>query len=569
MHTKKLAIRSIRVINVALAFLSLFSQCNYAETLNFNYLVIAEQPAWYRGITERVGTLQISDKGVGYFRTIFGSFEWNACDRGGSIPVDIRVSQNYVQITENHYIRECALRFFIQKDGEGGYTKEFMGGKLNEKLVNRLLTPKDPHAFNLWVTALSQQHPEWATKEPVDSGDKNLASPALANEHKAAQLEQERLRMAQQRERTDAENLQRLQAQEREHEEKLKVAEARRLENESKAAQLELERVRMAQERERLDTENLQRQQVQEREQEEKLKVAEARRVENERKAAQLEEERVRGADKKLLAEQLEKMQLLISQLEKANAGAARITEVSPTPPQVFANRKALVIGNDLYAEVSPLNNAVADAESMAKALVKVGYKVTKYVNLPEKAFRLALRDFRQQVDGGDEVLFFYAGHGVQLANANYLLPIDIKGESEEQVKDDAVLLQRFLDDMQDKKTKFALAVIDACRDNPFKGQGRAIGTRGMAPTSAATGQMVMFSAGSGQQALDKLGPKDPEKNGLFTRIFVTEMLKPGIPVDRVMRNVRNRVVEQAKSVGHEQTPALYDQSIGEFYFLN
>ena len=47
------------------------------------------------------------------------------------------------------------------------------------------------------------------------------------------------------------------------------------------------------------------------------------------------------------------------------------------------------------------------------------------------------------------------------------------------------------------------------------------------------------------------------------------EMLKSGISVDRVLRNVRNQVVEQAKSVGHEQTPALYDQSIGEFYFLN
>ena len=292
---------------------------------------------------------------------------------------------------------------------------------------------------------------------------------------------------------------------------------------------------------------------------------------------AKLEAERkTLEGEKKVLAAQLEKMQLMMAQLEKFNAEAARIAQAAPVPaaakqtaPQVFANRKALVIGNDRYTDVSPLNNAGADAEAMAKALAEVGYKVTKHLNLNEKTFKAALRDFRQQVEGGDEVLFFYAGHGVQLANANYLLPIDIKGENEEQVKDDAIQLQRFLDDMQDKKTKFALAVIDACRDNPFKGNGRSVGTRGMAPTSAATGQMVMFSAGSGQQALDKLGPKDPEKNGLFTRIFVKEMLKSGISVDRVLRNVRNQVVEQAKSVGHEQTPALYDQSIGEFYFLN
>ena len=301
--------------------------------------------------------------------------------------------------------------------------------------------------------------------------------------------------------------------------------------------------------------------------------AAEAAKKDAERKAIE--------KDKLELAQQLEKMQQMLAQLQKANADAAKAAQAAqaasaaaaappkPATPQVFANRKALVIGNDLYTDVSKLNNAGADAEAMAKALSEVGYQVTKHLNLNEKGFKVALRDFRAKVQGGDEVLFFYAGHGVQLANANYLLPIDIKGDSEEQIKDDAIQLQRFLEDMQDKKTKFALAVIDACRDNPFKGQGRAIGGRGLAPTTAATGQMVMFSAGSGQQALDKLGPKDPDKNGLFTRIFVKEMRKPGVSVDRVLRNVRNQVVEQAKSVGHEQTPALYDQSIGEFYFLN
>lgn len=76
----------------------------------------------------------------------------------------------------------------------------------------------------------------------------------------------------------------------------------------------------------------------------------------------------------------------------------------------------------------------------------------------------------------------------------------------------------------------------------------------------------VMPSAGSGQQALDRLGDNDKEKNGLFTRIFVKEMTKPGLSVDRVLRNVRNEVVRLARTVGHEQTPALYDQAIGEFY---
>lgn len=280
----------------------------------------------------------------------------------------------------------------------------------------------------------------------------------------------------------------------------------------------------------------------------------------------------------KELKAQLDQMRELLNKLQAANAASAAAANKPPETPMaaapkpttkpVFANRKALIIGNDMYTDVPKLQNAAADAEAMSKALEGVGFKVSKHLNLNEKAFKQALRDFRLNIQGGDEVLFFFAGHGVQLGSANYLLPTDIKGDHEEQVKDEAIQLQKVLDDLQEKKTKFALAVIDACRDNPFKGQGRAIGGRGLAPTSAATGQMIMFSAGSGQQALDKLGTNDKNKNGLFTRVFLKEMIKPGVSVDRVLRNVRNEVVTLAKGVGHEQTPALYDQAVGEFYFV-
>ena len=122
---------------------------------------------------------------------------------------------------------------------------------------------------------------------------------------------------------------------------------------------------------------------------------------------------------------------------------------------------------------------------------------------------------------------------------------------------------------MSDKKAKFTLAMIDACRDNPFKSIGRSVGggTRGLAPTSAATGQMVVFSAGTGQQALDKLGPNDTSKNGVFTRVFLQQMQVPGVSIDKLVRNVRVEVVNLARSIGHEQVPAIYDQVIGEFYF--
>jgi uncharacterized caspase-like protein len=232
-----------------------------------------------------------------------------------------------------------------------------------------------------------------------------------------------------------------------------------------------------------------------------------------------------------------------------------------------MGNRRALIIGNDTYFNVQKLDNAREDARSIAQKLSALGYDVTLKLDLNEKSMKAAFRIFASQVQGGDEVLFFFAGHGVQLGASNYLLPTDITSDSEAQIRDEAIPLQRVLDDMSEKKAKFTLVMIDACRNNPFKTSGRAIGGRGLAPTTAATGQMIIFSAGTGQQALDKLGDSDKNKNGLFTRILLKEIENPNITVDRVIKNVKIQVANLAQSIGHEQVPAVYDQVLGDFYF--
>ena len=296
----------------------------------------------------------------------------------------------------------------------------------------------------------------------------------------------------------------------------------------------------------------------------EELRIAQLRlREEEERKTSQARlsalmqqiEEAKKAEESRLLAQRLK------ADEEKTKLDQqARILSVQ--------NRYALVIGNNNYKSVTKLENATEDAKSIAEGLQKVGFKVTLKLDLTEKEMKSTFRTFKNQISGGDEVLFFYAGHGVQLGTSNYLIPIDTAGESEEQIRDDAMPLQRILDDMTEKRAKLTVAMIDACRDNPFKTVSRNFSTRGLAPTSAATGQMIIYSAGTGQQALDKVGPNDKNKNGLFTRIFLKEMQKQGVTIDKMVRTVRNEVVQIAKSVGHEQVPAIYDQVVGDFYFV-
>ena len=234
------------------------------------------------------------------------------------------------------------------------------------------------------------------------------------------------------------------------------------------------------------------------------------------------------------------------------------------------AKRLALVIGNNAYSKVTPLKTAVADANAMARALERAGFRVTLRTDVDEKAMKATLRAFKAGVGGGDEVVFFFAGHGVQLDDSNYLLPTDIQDEGAEQIKDDAIGLRRVLEDLSEQKARFSLAIVDACRDNPFrqKTQGRGWGTgRGLAATNPANGQMIIYSAGANQQALDRLGENDRDPNGVFTRVFLKEMDKPGVPVREVLQKVRDTVVELAQSVGKDQFPALYDQARGDFYF--
>jgi TPR repeat protein len=252
---------------------------------------------------------------------------------------------------------------------------------------------------------------------------------------------------------------------------------------------------------------------------------------------------------------------ILISFLVVGTA-AAQSNNASNGPKRV-----ALVVGNDGYKQVSTLMNAKADATAIARSLEKAGFKVTLKTDVNLDSFKVALRSFKAMVSPGDEAVFFFSGHGVEMGGANYLLPIDIKGDAEDQVRDDAVPLQRVLEDLQERKARFSLAIIDACRNNPFRDSGRAIGGRGLAPTTAATGQMVLYSAGSGQQALDRLSDRDPVRNGVFTRVLLKEMETPGLPVGDVLRNVREEVASLAKSVGKDQVPAIYDQSLGRFYF--
>ena len=403
------------------------------------------------------------------------------------------------------------------------------------------------------------------TSEP---SHRKVDDEALAKEKEAARLKADLLAKdsEQSRTKTQALELEREQAR----------AQAEKLAREKEEARLIADSLAKEKEQARVKAETLAR------ENEEARARAEMLAKENEKERARAEslakenEEARRQAELriKMLEEAAAKeARAKEAALIEANKKIAELTEQAKSANKVqpggekSSKRKALLIGNDKYQTVTPLKNAGTDAHAMGRALSAFGYKVWVKTDLNRRDMHAAIRQFKAEVEGGDEVVVFYAGHAVQIGAVNYLLPTDIVGSSEDEVKDDAIQLQRLLEDMGERKTQITLAMIDACRDNPFKKSGRNIGGRGLAPTAAATGQMIIFSAGVGQQALDRLSNDDQDPNGLFTRIFIKEMKAPGQRIDNLAREVRKKVVEAAKAVGHEQVPAIYDQVVGDFYF--
>ncbi len=235
------------------------------------------------------------------------------------------------------------------------------------------------------------------------------------------------------------------------------------------------------------------------------------------------------------------------------------------------AARVALVIGNDAYTHVRPLSNAGNDARLMAAALKSAGFDVIGGVraNLDRKAMWSALDQLQVRIAKGDDVVFYYAGHGVQIRADSLLLPVDIEANNDDQVLRDGINLVEVQDEL--KNARFALMVVDACRNNPFPpkpGGTRGVGApAGIVPIEPARGNVILLSASRNQQALDEV-PGITKSNGLFTYTLVQALKVPGVDVVQAMHNVREQVEQQARLANHEQRPALVEEMDGTFFFF-
>jgi hypothetical protein len=229
--------------------------------------------------------------------------------------------------------------------------------------------------------------------------------------------------------------------------------------------------------------------------------------------------------------------------------------------PAVAQKRVALVIGNGAYKETAQLLNPRNDAADVATALKRLGFDVIEGIDLDKREMERIIRRFDIALAGAEMALFYYAGHGVQVAGQNHLVPVDAKLAAEGDLDFETLPLTLVLNRMT-REAKTTVALLDACRDNPLaRNLARSMGARtttvgqGLAKVETGVGTLISFSTQPGNVALDGNGRNSP-----YTTALLGQLEQPGRDLMSVLAAVRGDVV---KATGGRQVPWEHTSLLG------
>jgi uncharacterized caspase-like protein len=239
-----------------------------------------------------------------------------------------------------------------------------------------------------------------------------------------------------------------------------------------------------------------------------------------------------------------------------------------PSHAAPAGGRVALVVGMSGYRNAPALKNPANDAKDLAGALRELGFAVTEAADLDKVRLDEAVRTFARGIAGADAALVFFAGHGVQVAGQNYLLPIDAKLESERDLDFETVRLEFILRQLETGRNgKVSIVMLDACRDNPLaRNLARSMGVRsdafprGLAPVQSGAGMFIAFSTQPGNVAYDGQGRNSP-----FAAALLRNIHTGGKGLNALMIDVRKDVMAATRNA---QVPWDHSALTEDFQFL-
>jgi uncharacterized caspase-like protein len=215
--------------------------------------------------------------------------------------------------------------------------------------------------------------------------------------------------------------------------------------------------------------------------------------------------------------------------------------------------RIALVIGNSAYAK-APLKNPASDAQAVALQLKALGFEVMLAEDKNSRALTDTALEFAQKAESRDVRVVYYAGHGAQIKGRNYLVPIDLTFDNEDEIVRKSLDLSELVERLSRQPQAMNVVVIDACRNNPasnvaLDSDGRRLKTRGnegrgLARIDVPAGTLIAYSTAPGQVADDRAGGK----HSLYAKHFLSYLNTPGLSIELFFKRVRNAVLTESQN---------------------
>lgn len=233
-------------------------------------------------------------------------------------------------------------------------------------------------------------------------------------------------------------------------------------------------------------------------------------------------------------------------------------------PPQALPaaeQRVALVIGNSKYQNTAPLANPDNDAQSVAELLNAAGFEVIAATDLSQNDMIKVVQDFSVKIAerGPDTVaMVYYAGHGVQVAGENYLIPVDAKITSPSDLINNSLRLVDVMATLESIPSRLRILMLDSCRTNPFP--NIVDDGRGLALIDAPLRSIVGYSTAPGAEALDGANGHSP-----YTQAFLTLAREPNLPIEQLFKRIRLNVSYVTQGM---QTPWESSSATSDFYFF-
>ncbi len=228
--------------------------------------------------------------------------------------------------------------------------------------------------------------------------------------------------------------------------------------------------------------------------------------------------------------------------------------------PVRVSKKAALIIGNSAYRHIPTVPPAAADADDIASALSGLGFDVVVRENLDRESVIQEISTFaRTRVQPGGLALLYYSGHGGQIGEENYLLPIDYAPPSDDELADArAYKMSRVRDTLERTGARVRVMIFDACRNSPVT-TAKSTGTGLREMSAKPEGTIIAYASGHNQVARFETG----ERNSYYTAELVAALRQPGDDLEGLFKQVRGRVFERT---GQRQTPYLYGFLSGPVY---